>query len=212
MWSSLYPLSRLEVVVDPWLEGLWKAIKGAISKMATDKTDPLKENMDDSPKRTPDSHAPDVQLNLLSLNDHKSCETVGASVHTDSKYASAAPSSPAHDTRTAVSDLRPTSAVLASQSQGTASVSTSAQETQNRDAGVPHAALAASLTCSLPPLSQSALNVPTLPPPYLDVSLQDVDNTEQVSNDAADKTSISTIHHQSYKNYYFFAGCYTVNL
>ncbi|KAG7225125.1 hypothetical protein INR49_014581 [Caranx melampygus] len=168
----------LEVVVDPWLEGLWKAIKGAISKMATDRTDALKENVEDSPKGTPDSHTPDVQLNLLSINDHKSGETVRASVHTDSKYASAA-SSPAPDTRTAVSDLRPTSAVLASQSHGTASVSISAQETQTKDAGVPHAVLAASLTCSLPPLSQSALNVPALPPPYLDVSLKDVDTMEQ---------------------------------
>ncbi|KAM7369979.1 hypothetical protein PAMP_011266 [Pampus punctatissimus] len=28
----------LEVVLDPWLEGLWKEIKGALSKMASDKT------------------------------------------------------------------------------------------------------------------------------------------------------------------------------
>lgn len=184
-----FPLSSLEVVVDPWLEGLWKAIKGAVSKMATDRTDALKENVEDTPTGTPDSHTPDVQLNLLSLNDHKSCETVRASVPTDSKYASAA-SSPAPDARTAVSDLRPTSAVLASQSHATASVSTSAQETHTEDAGVSHAALAASLTCSLPPLSKSALNVPTLPPPYLEASLQDVDTMEQVSNNAAHKKTV----------------------
>ncbi|XP_071341465.1 methionine synthase reductase isoform X2 [Trachinotus anak] len=169
----------LEVVLDPWLEGLWKAIKGALSKMASDRTDPSKGDVGDSPKETPDSYIPDVQLNLLSLNDHQSCESVRASVDTDSKYASSS-----SDTRNAVSDLRPASLagspVLASQSHGTASVSTSAPETQTEDAGVPHVALAASLTCSLPPLSESSLNVPALPPPYLDVSLQDVDTVEQI--------------------------------
>uniref|UniRef100_A0A3B4X3H4 Methionine synthase reductase n=1 Tax=Seriola lalandi dorsalis TaxID=1841481 RepID=A0A3B4X3H4_SERLL len=116
----------LEVVVDPWLEGLWKAIKGALSKMASDRTD--------------------VQLNLLT--------------------------SPAG------------SPMLASQSHATASVTTSAPETQTGDVGVPHDALAASLTCSLPPLSESSLNVPALPSPYLDVSLQDMDIMEPVRNDA----------------------------
>ncbi|XP_022621948.1 methionine synthase reductase isoform X2 [Seriola dumerili] len=173
----------LEVVVDPWLEGLWKAIKGALSKMASDRTGPLKGGAEDSPKETPDSYIPDVQLNLLSLNDHQSCESVGASVDTNAKYASAASSS-APDTQTAVSDLRPASTagspMLASQSHGTASVSTSAPETQTGDVGVPHDALAASLTCSLPPLSESSLNVPALPPPYLDVSLQDMDIMEPI--------------------------------
>uniref|UniRef100_A0AAQ5YNB0 Methionine synthase reductase n=1 Tax=Amphiprion ocellaris TaxID=80972 RepID=A0AAQ5YNB0_AMPOC len=41
-----------------------------------------------------------------------------------------------------------------------------------------------SLTCSLPPLSESSLNVPALPPPYLDVSLQEADTIEQVMNAA----------------------------
>uniref|UniRef100_A0A665VEV4 Methionine synthase reductase n=1 Tax=Echeneis naucrates TaxID=173247 RepID=A0A665VEV4_ECHNA len=113
----------LEVVVDPWLEGLWKAIKGALSKMASDKVDPLKGPVGDSPKQDPDSLLPDVELNLLSLNDH--------------------------------------------------------QNYTHKDGGAPHVPLAASLTCSLPPLSQSSLNVPALPPPYLHVSLQDVDSREQ---------------------------------
>uniref|UniRef100_A0A8D0D549 Methionine synthase reductase n=1 Tax=Sander lucioperca TaxID=283035 RepID=A0A8D0D549_SANLU len=128
----------LEVVVDPWLEGLWKAIKGALSNMDSDRTE---------------------------------------SVETVSKFATAASSS-ASATPTAVSDLRPAfpagSPGLAPQSHGTASVSTSAPETQTGDAGVPHVALAASLTHSLPPLSQSSLNVPALPSPYLDVSLQEI--------------------------------------
>lgn len=186
------------MVVDPWLEGLWKAIKGALSNMDSDRTGYLKGEADDSPKATPDSTIPDVQLNLLSITDRQSCESIRESVETVSKFATAASSS-ASATPTAVSDLRPAfpagSPGLAPQSHGTASVSTSAPETQTGDAGVPHVALAASLTHSLPPLSQSSLNVPALPSPYLDVSLQEVDTVEQVRNDAADKASICALFH-----------------
>uniref|UniRef100_A0A7N8WYJ9 Methionine synthase reductase n=1 Tax=Mastacembelus armatus TaxID=205130 RepID=A0A7N8WYJ9_9TELE len=98
----------LEVVVDPWLEGLWKAIKEALSKM--------------------------------------------------SGYV--------------------------------ARISASAAETQTRDTGGSHVLLEGSLTCSLPPLSESSLNVPALPPPYLDVSLEDVVSVGQVRNYAVDKTRI----------------------
>ncbi|XP_040921488.1 methionine synthase reductase isoform X1 [Toxotes jaculatrix] len=169
----------LEVVIDPWLEGLWKAIKGALSKMASDTTAPVRGDAGDSPKGTTDSYIQDVQLNLLSLSDRQNCESVKASVDTDSKDASAASA-----TQTAVCDLKPASPAknpgLVSRSHGTTSVSTSAPETQTGDAGVPHVPLAASLTCSLPPLSESSLNVPSLPPPYLDVSLQDVNSMEQI--------------------------------
>ncbi|XP_045922101.1 methionine synthase reductase isoform X2 [Micropterus dolomieu] len=173
----------LEVVVDPWLEGLWSAIKGALSKMASARTGYLKGEEGDSPKETRDSSIPDVQLNLLSVTDHQNCESVGVSVQTVSNFASAAsPSSLA--AQTAVSDPRPASPAespgLATQSPGAASVFTSVPETQIRDAGVPDVALAASLTHSLPPLSESSLNVPALPPPYLDVSLQEVDTVEQI--------------------------------
>ncbi|XP_054478647.1 methionine synthase reductase [Anoplopoma fimbria] len=172
----------LEVVVEPWIEGLWKAIKGALSKMASDKTDFLKGEAGDSPKETPDSSMPDVQLNLLRITDHQNCESIKASVETVSKLSTAASSS-ASATQTAVSDLRPAfpagSSVLASQSCRTASLSTSALKTQTGNPGVPPVALSASLTCSLPPLSESSLNVPALPPPYLDVSLQEVDSVEQ---------------------------------
>ncbi|KAM9337183.1 methionine synthase reductase [Symphorus nematophorus] len=173
----------LEVVVDPWLDGLWKAIKGALSKMASDRTVCPKGEAGDSPKETPDLSTPDVQLNLLSITDRQNCELVSASIETAPKFASAASSS-ASAIQTAVSDVRPASPAespgLASQSCGTASVPTSAPETQTGDAGVPHVALAASLIHSLPPLSESSLNVPALPPPYLDVSLQEVDTIEQI--------------------------------
>ncbi|XP_028288870.1 methionine synthase reductase isoform X2 [Parambassis ranga] len=166
----------LEVVVDPWLAGLWKAIKGALSKMASDRTAHIKENAADSAKTTSDSSIPDVQLNLLSLTDHQDCESC---VDTDSKFASAASSS-----ASAVSDLRPASSAgssgLASHSRGSASVFTSAPQAQAVDAEVLHVELAASLTCSIPPLSESALNVPALPPSYLDVSLQEVDSVEEI--------------------------------
>ncbi|XP_068438392.1 methionine synthase reductase [Clinocottus analis] len=173
----------LEVVVDPWIEGLWQAIKGALSKMASDKADILKGEAEDSPKETPDSSTPHVQLNLLRITDHQNCESIKVSAETVSKFATAASCS-APSTQTAVSDLRPAlpagSSVLALQSRGTASDSTSALNTQTENAGVPQVSLAASLTCSLPPLSESPLNVPTLPPAYLAVSLQEVDSLEQI--------------------------------
>ncbi|XP_029313268.1 methionine synthase reductase isoform X2 [Cottoperca gobio] len=158
----------LEVVVDPWLEGLWKAIKGFLSKMASDMTVYLNGEAGDSTKETPDSSIPDVQLNLLTITDHQDCILTG----TASKFATAASAS-------AASDLRPGPG-LASQRCSTASVSTSAPETHTGDAGVPHVALAASLICSLPPLCESSLNVPALPLPYLDVTLQEADDVEQI--------------------------------
>ncbi|XP_078147536.1 methionine synthase reductase isoform X2 [Centroberyx gerrardi] len=164
----------LEVVVDPWLEGLWEAIKGALSKMASDREGLLKGDLRDLARENPDLSAPDVQLNLLSLTDNQNCDSAGASVQTDSKPA-ASPSAPA--TQTAISDPRPASLAasrgLAAQSGGTARVSASAADTQTGGVGVSHAVLEASLTRSLPPLSESSLNVPALPPPFLDVSLQE---------------------------------------
>uniref|UniRef100_A0A672JIP1 Methionine synthase reductase n=1 Tax=Salarias fasciatus TaxID=181472 RepID=A0A672JIP1_SALFA len=112
----------LELVVDPWLEGLWAAIKGTLSNMASD-------------------------------------------------------TSAASDLRPAISAESPD---LASQSHNAANVATSAPNTQKGDAGVPHVELAASLTRSVPPLSESTLNVPVLPPPYLDISLQEGDTSEQL--------------------------------
>lgn len=187
--------SRLEVVLDPWIEGLWKAIKRALSKMSSDRSGQFKG---DVAKDAPDSSVPDVQLNLLSLTDQQNCKSAGASVESDSKFASDASSS-VSATQTAVSDLKPASPVgspgLASQPGGIASVSTSAPETQTGGVGVHHVTLAASLTCSMPPLSESSLNVPTLPPPYLDVSLQEVDSMGEVREEVSAKINISPIFH-----------------
>ncbi|XP_037311558.2 methionine synthase reductase [Pungitius pungitius] len=174
----------LEVVVEPWIEGLWKAIKGALSKMASDKTAFLKGQAADSPGGTPDSTIPNVQLNLLRITDHENRESIKAPAEPASKSATAASSS-APGTHAAVSDLRPAvptgSSVLASQSPGASTASTSAPETPTGDDGRPRASPAAALTCSLPPLSESSLNVPALPPPYLDVSLQEAEPVEQVA-------------------------------
>ncbi|CAJ1082288.1 methionine synthase reductase isoform X2 [Xyrichtys novacula] len=174
----------LELVVDPWLESLWKAIKAALSKMASDSTGLLTREAEDSPKEAPDSSTPDVQLSLLSITDQHDHNSAKSSAEVASKFASAVSSSVlASTTQTTVTDLGPATPSgndrLQSQRHDAASVSTSKPETQTTDAGVSHAALAASLTHSLPPLSESALNVPALPPPYLDVSLQQVDFVEQ---------------------------------
>lgn len=197
--------------MDPWLDGLWKAIKETLSKMPSDKTGYLKGEAGDSPKETPDSSTPDVQLKLLSITDCQNCKLVGQSRETVSKFASAASSS-ASTTQTAVSDLRPASPAgslgLASQSCGAASVSTSGSKTQTGDAEVPHVTLAASLTHSLPPLSESSLNVPALPPLYLDVSLQDAEMTEQVSIWLIKSVFVQHFHPSSYRC--FLLACWTV--
>uniref|UniRef100_A0A8C5GF76 Methionine synthase reductase n=1 Tax=Gouania willdenowi TaxID=441366 RepID=A0A8C5GF76_GOUWI len=106
----------LELVVDPWLEGLWNAIKGVLPNMASDRSAHLKENAEESSKHT------------------SACDA-----------AASAPT-----------------------------------ESQSRDVGLSTVLLASSLTHSLPPLSVSALNVPTLPPLYLKVSLQESDTCSEV--------------------------------
>ncbi|KAK5622101.1 hypothetical protein CRENBAI_010328, partial [Crenichthys baileyi] len=150
----------LELVIDPWLEGLWNAIKGALSKMASDMTAQLNQNVEDSAQERADSTLPDVQLNLLSIADKQNCEP-------DSKHASPL----------AISNVRPASSPGSSglASQSTSTVFTAAPKTQACSEGAPLVSLAASLRSSLPPLSESSLNVPALPPPYLDVTFQEAD-------------------------------------
>uniref|UniRef100_A0A8K9XVX0 Methionine synthase reductase n=1 Tax=Oncorhynchus mykiss TaxID=8022 RepID=A0A8K9XVX0_ONCMY len=58
-------------------------------------------------------------------------------------------------------------------------------ETQS---GAPSAVVEASLTCSLPPLSESVLNVPALPPAYLDVTLQEATIEEETSAPVSKET------------------------
>ncbi|KAM4543746.1 methionine synthase reductase isoform 2-T3 [Fundulus diaphanus] len=157
----------LELVIDPWLEGLWNAIKDALSKMASD------GNRDDAAREIPDSSLPDVQLNLLSIGDKQNYEP-------DSKYAS--PS--------VVSDARPASSAVSAglTSRPTFSVSTPTPKTRACGEGAAHVSLAASLRSSLPPLSESSLNVPALPPPYLDVTFQETDAAEQAFEPSSKET------------------------
>ncbi|XP_051910398.1 methionine synthase reductase isoform X2 [Hippocampus zosterae] len=139
----------LEVVVDPWLEGLWKAIKAASSNMASDW-----RVQEDSEKNIPDSSIPHVQLNLLSLTDLQF-------PHLDPKCAS-----PGSSTAT---QPMPTSG------EGV-SLTTPPAETHNTDPGTSNAP---SLSHSVPPLSDLSLNVPSLPLPFLDVRLQEVDTVDK---------------------------------
>ncbi|KAM9827137.1 methionine synthase reductase [Neosynchiropus ocellatus] len=156
----------LEVVVDPWLEGLWQAIVEAVTHTSSDENRPL--NMD-AAKETPDISLPDLHLNLLSISDRETCASAETPVGSVGKSPVA--ESPAVSAiNTAVSDIRPVSCDTASKSA--AELKTKTVEV------IPSAA--SSLTSSVPPLSESPLNVPALPPAYLEVSLQGVDTVNEV--------------------------------
>uniref|UniRef100_A0A8C4ZRN1 Methionine synthase reductase n=1 Tax=Gadus morhua TaxID=8049 RepID=A0A8C4ZRN1_GADMO len=101
----------LEVVLDPWIEGVWDAIKAALSKMSSN--------------------------SKLTLGGLPSTEVTGLSSESDVAAAK------------------------------------SAQEAQTDQVREECVVAEPSLTYSLPPLSQSSLNVPALPPPYLEVTLND---------------------------------------
>uniref|UniRef100_A0A8K9WM25 Methionine synthase reductase n=1 Tax=Oncorhynchus mykiss TaxID=8022 RepID=A0A8K9WM25_ONCMY len=118
----------LELVLDPWLEGLWEAIRGALSKMATPQPerDGHVRDLRASLNKTPELSVTDVKLHLMSLKE---------------------------------------------------SEPQTASETGK-----------ASLTCSLPPLSESVLNVPALPPAYLDVTLQEATIEEETSAPVSKET------------------------
>lgn len=136
--------------MDPWLEGLWNAIKAALSNMASDW-----RVQEDSEKNIPDSSIPHVQLNLLSLTDLQS-PNLGP------KSASPGSSSATQPMPTSVEDV---------------SLTTPPAETQHTDPGTSNAP---SLSHSVPALSDLSLNVPSLPLPFLDVRLQEVDTVDMV--------------------------------
>uniref|UniRef100_A0A8K9XP28 Methionine synthase reductase n=1 Tax=Oncorhynchus mykiss TaxID=8022 RepID=A0A8K9XP28_ONCMY len=120
----------LELVLDPWLEGLWEAIRGAASL-----------------NKTPELSVTDVKLHLMmSLTSNNRTAPKLDGVVTDPE---------------------------------------SVLETQS---GAPSAVVEASLTCSLPPLSESVLNVPALPPAYLDVTLQEATIEEETSAPVSKET------------------------
>uniref|UniRef100_A0A8C8C9E1 Methionine synthase reductase n=1 Tax=Oncorhynchus tshawytscha TaxID=74940 RepID=A0A8C8C9E1_ONCTS len=120
----------LELVLDPWLEGLWEAIRGALSKMATPQPerDGYVRDLRASLNETPELSVTDVKLHLM------------------------------------ITDVRPVSLTT------------------------PSAVVEASLTCSLPPLSESVLNIPALPPAYLDVTLQEATIEEETSAPVSKET------------------------
>ncbi|KAL1006644.1 hypothetical protein UPYG_G00074840 [Umbra pygmaea] len=181
----------LELVLDPWLEGLWEAIRGALSKMAT-----LQLKSDDRDQRTslediPESPQTDINLRLLSLNESEpqSAESVNTdswSAKTDHKSASLAVK--ACESRRTVADLKP---VSVTDNTGTALEPKTLLATQG---GAPPALLEASLTLSLPPLSESALNIPALPPTYLHVVLHDATTEEEYSSKASVPVSKESFH------------------
>ncbi|CDQ85676.1 unnamed protein product [Oncorhynchus mykiss] len=152
----------LELVLDPWLEGLWEAIRGALSKMATPQPerDGHVRDLRASLNKTPELSVTDVKLHLMSLKESEpqssgSLRTAAESesTKTEPKSASLNVTEAASETGSAVTDVRP-----------------------------------ASLTCSLPPLSESVLNVPALPPAYLDVTLQEATIEEETSAPVSKET------------------------
>uniref|UniRef100_A0A3P9JLR0 Methionine synthase reductase n=1 Tax=Oryzias latipes TaxID=8090 RepID=A0A3P9JLR0_ORYLA len=151
----------LELVVDPWLEGLWNAVKEASSKMASVRNDQSEANVKDSAKEFLGLTQPDVELNLLSITDQRSQETVQTDFHN-------VPSAPSTS-----SGQNP------STSSGRTEFGSQNDAMQTKDEGIPNISSSSPLTNSVPPLSQSSLNVPALPPPFLDVTLVEVDAPEQ---------------------------------
>lgn len=152
--------------MDPWLDGLWEAIKEALSKM----------NAEEAAESCP----PDVQLNLLSITDHDGPQQQSREeVPTSPASPSASPAQPAVSDLGSVPPTR--SSESASRPSDAAAAPTSAAGLQKDQAELSHAEPVASLTRSLPPLSESSLNVPALPSPYLEVSLQQAETTVEVN-------------------------------
>lgn len=138
-------ISRLELVVEPWIEGVWGAIKKAIAEMAT----PAKQES--------------VSTSTVHNTDHNTAASQ-------------------ENTKSSGLDLSLGSLTLkdAPASKSELPVSTTEVETGVLDSEPEPEILEASLARSLPPLAESALNVPALPPPFLNVSLEDAPAKEVV--------------------------------
>lgn len=166
--------------MDPWLDGLWKAIKEALTKMSSDSDGCVKGEVEHSQKETADPCLPDVQLNLLSITEQNdSPQQSGGMIPTS-------PASPSDSSaQPAVSDLSVVSFTRSHESTSlpsdAASGLTWVAGTQEDQAELPCNTPVASLTHSLPPLSESSLNVPALPSPYLEVSLEQTEMAEEVN-------------------------------
>ncbi|XP_062377220.1 methionine synthase reductase [Sardina pilchardus] len=144
----------LEIVIDPWIEGVWEAIKKSVAEMATS-----------------------------GQQDTGSAR----SLHTTDLTAAAAAASQ-ESTQASGLDVGVASLTLKDKPA-------QASEGPKVETGEPKpAVLEASLTQSMPPLSESALNVPSLPPPFLNVSLEDAPAQElsgPVCQDHHQQVSIS---------------------
>lgn len=139
-FSCFFFQLRLELVVEPWINGLWAALEKhflsnrgredtsetlTMASLASQRTDPL----------TPELLHVESQVGLLRLDDSggKAAEVLEQNAVNSSQSS------------TLIADFE------------------------------------ASLTCSVPPLSQASLNIPALPPEYLEVHLEEA--LGQVSND-----------------------------
>uniref|UniRef100_A0A3P8ZDH0 Methionine synthase reductase n=1 Tax=Esox lucius TaxID=8010 RepID=A0A3P8ZDH0_ESOLU len=110
------------------------------------------------------------------------------------KTESTTPAVKASETGSTVPDLRPVSVTDTTQTSPNRScVIADHKSVLGTPSGVPAAVAEASLTLSFPPLSESALNVPNLPPPYLDVVLQEATTREEVGCVAVIQASVGAI-------------------